>query len=57
MNTKELCAGIIGCECGMDHLCPIDYIEIGSGILPKIKDMCADYDTILLVADSNTYAV
>ena len=57
MNTKELCNGIIGCECGKDHLCPIDFIEIGSDVLPKIYDMCEEYDNVLLVADSNTYKV
>ena len=57
MNTKELCNGIIGCECGKDHLFPIDFIEIGSDVLPKIYDMCEEYDNVLLVADSNTYKV
>ncbi len=56
-DIKKLCDGIIGCECGMDHLCPIDLIEIGNGVLPKLTEMCADFKSILLVADSNTYAV
>ncbi len=56
-DIKKLCEGIKGCECGKDHFCPIDHIEIGSGILPKLKDICIGYKSILLVADSNTYAV
>ena len=56
-DVKKLCEGIIGCECGKNHLCPIDYIEIGSNILPKLNTMCDRYNNILLVADSNTYEV
>ncbi len=54
-DIKKLCEGMIGCECGKDHLCPIDHIEIGNDVLPKIYCICADYKNILLVADSNTY--
>ncbi|MBR3594345.1 MAG: sn-glycerol-1-phosphate dehydrogenase [Clostridia bacterium] len=56
-NVKDLCKGILGCNCGKDHLCPIDYIEIGHNILPKIDEMCANYKKIHLVADSNTFRV
>ena len=56
-NVKDLCKGIFGCNCGKDHLCPIDYIEIGHDILPKIDEMCANYKKIHLVADSNTFRV
>lgn len=54
-NIKELVKGIHNCPCGKDHTCPTEAVEIGSGVLPKIVDLCADYEKILLVADQNTY--
>lgn len=57
MDMQKLVAGISGCDCGMDHICPIDYIEIGSGVIEKLPAYCAGYQKILLVADQNTYRV
>ena len=56
-TTKQLCEGIIGCDCGKDHLCPIDSIIIGNSVLPELYNLCSNYNNILLVADSNTYNV
>ena len=56
-DIKELTKGIIGCECGRDHTCPIECVEIGSGVLNKITELCAGYEKILLIADRNTYGV
>ncbi|MBQ4052307.1 MAG: sn-glycerol-1-phosphate dehydrogenase [Clostridia bacterium] len=57
MDIKKLVEGIKGCSCGMDHLCPVDYIEIGDGVLSKLPAACQGYHNILLVADQNTYRV
>ena len=57
MDIKEMTKGIHDCPCGKDHNCPIDHVEIGVGVLPKIVDICAGYNHILLVADQNTYRV
>lgn len=57
MDIKALVAGIKGCSCGMDHLCPVDQIEIGSDALEKLPAACEGYHHILLVADQNTYRV
>ncbi len=46
--------GIKACECGRDHLCPIDCIEIAGGALNKLPELCEQYEKILLVADKNT---
>ena len=56
-DIKELVKGIHNCPCGKDHSCPTEAVEIGSGVLPKIVDLCAGYEKILLVADQNTYRV
>ncbi len=45
------------CDCGMVHSCSIKHILIGSDVLPKYLPLLADYRKILLVADTNTYAV
>ncbi len=57
MDIKKLVEGIKGCACGMDHLCPVDHIEIGSGVLAKLPAACEAFKSILLVADQNTYRV
>ena len=54
-NIQELVKGIHNCPCGKDHVCPTEFVEIGSGVLGKIVDLCAGYENILLVADQNTY--
>ncbi len=45
------------CDCGMVHSCSIKHIIIGSDVLPKYLPILADYNKILLVADTNTYAI
>jgi len=56
-DIRELVKGIHDCPCGKDHSCPTEAVEIGSGVLPKLVDLCAGYEKILLVADQNTYRV
>lgn len=56
-DIKELVKGIHNCKCGKDHSCPTEVVEIGSGVLTKIVDLCVGYENILLVADQNTYRV
>ena len=57
MDIKQMTQGIHDCPCGKDHNCPIDFVEIGSGVLPRIAEICAGYKKILLVADQNTWRV
>ena len=54
-DIKELVKGIHDCPCGKDHSCPTEAVEIGSGVLGRIVDLCKEYGKILLVADQNTY--
>ena len=56
-NIQELVKGIHDCPCGKDHSCPTEAVEIGSGALEKLPQLCAGYEKILLVADQNTYRV
>ena len=57
MDIKLMTKGIHDCACGKDHNCPIDFVEIGSGVLPRIVDICQGYGRIVLVADQNTWRV
>lgn len=44
------------CECGKTHTCDIDYVYIENGAIAHLKDICANYDNVLIIADENTYA-
>ena len=57
MEIKELLAGKIGCECGKDHICPIESVVIGENACDSIPALVEKYNSILLVADKNTYSV
>lgn len=56
MNIKKLISGIHGCECGKDHLCPIDIVDISDGAIDRLAESCVKYSGILLISDANTYA-
>lgn len=51
MKIEEMVKGIYDCECGREHSCPVDYVEIGSGVLKKLPDICGKYSKILMVSD------
>ncbi len=57
MDIKELLIGKESCECGMAHRCPIDRVVIGKNACASLKTLTEKHKKILLVADSNTYAV
>jgi len=56
MNITQLLAGIRGCACGRDHLCPFDHVAIGPGALECLPELCENNRGILLVCDENTIA-
>lgn len=56
MNIKELLK-TKKCNCGMEHSCDIKEIIIESGAISKIHGLLTEYNSIVLVADKNTYAV
>lgn len=45
------------CACGKEHTCDIKDVIIEKGALSALPQLCSKYDKILLVSDSNTYAV
>lgn len=57
MNITTLLQGIENCDCGKNHICPIEHVIIGPGILQSLHEICKDYHSILMVSDQNTYRV
>ena len=57
MKIEDMVKGIYDCECGREHICPVDYVEIGSGVLTKLPGICEKYNKILMVSDENTWKV
>lgn len=57
MTTEELLKGKTDCDCGKSHLCPIDSVIIEENAFDKLPFLTKEYNKILLVADTNTYAV
>lgn len=56
MDINEMLNGM-DCSCGKRHVCAIDHVVIGQGVLKKIPEICANYKSVLLVSDQNTYRV
>lgn len=57
MNIENLTQGITDCDCGKEHLCPIDYVKIGHGAIDCLPEICKNYKSILLISDENTWKV
>lgn len=54
MDINKLLRGI-NCDCGKFHTCNIDYVYIEKGAMAHLKEICKQYQNILIVADENTY--
>ncbi len=57
MELFELLNRDIACSCGRTHRCDIDLVDIGRGAIDRLPESVNKFENILLVADSNTYAV
>ena len=55
MNINQLLQGI-QCSCGKKHSCEIDSVFIEDGAITRLFEICAQYNSVLLVADENTFA-
>ena len=54
MNIQELLKGV-DCACGKHHACDIGYVAIERGAIDHLKKLCEGKQTVLVVADENTY--
>lgn len=55
MDFRELTKGILDCDCGKQHLCPINTVEVGPRALERLPELCEGYASIVLLADENTW--
>ena len=55
MLINDLLKGV-NCSCGRYHSCDIDFVAIEDGAISHLTTLSKDYDSILLVADENTWA-
>ena len=53
---SHLTRSIHDCPCGKPHICPIRAVRIGEGALSSLPSLCEGRKSLLLVADTNTYA-
>ena len=57
MELNQLLNHDITCSCGRTHRCDIDLVDIGRGAVERLPESVKNFENILLVADSNTFAV
>ena len=55
MDMNLLLSGI-DCACGAHHTCDIEAVYVEKGAIAHLSALCEKYQSILLVADENTYA-
>ena len=55
MDFQKLLQGV-DCACGKRHQCDIDFVAVEPDAIRHLKDLCKDYNSILLVADENTFS-
>ncbi len=55
MNINEILKGVQCEKCGKYHTCPIEHVYIEKGAVNYLKELTRVYNSILLVADENTY--
>ena len=55
MEINDLLKGM-DCSCGRHHTCDIGYVSIAKGAICALSALVSAYETVLLVADENTYA-
>ncbi len=54
MDINKLLKGV-NCSCGKEHKCDIGYVFVENNAVSHLTEICADYKSILIVADENTY--
>ena len=56
MNIQQLLQGT-DCSCGKHHTCDIKFVAIEKGAISHLTHLTEGYQSVLLVADENTYGV
>ena len=55
MDIQQMLQGI-DCVCGKHHTCDIHYVAVEKGAISHLTELTKDFQSVLLVADENTYA-
>ncbi len=55
MDINKLLEGI-DCTCNRAHSCEIKSVFIDRNAIDNLKEICGEYNTVLVVADENTFA-
>ncbi len=55
MDINELLKGT-ACSCGKTHTCDIKYVYVEKNAIERLKEICRDTQSFLIVADQNTFA-
>ena len=55
MDINEMLKGVKCEKCGKTHTCPIEKVYIENGAIKHLANFAAKYNSILIVADENTY--
>lgn len=55
MDINSLLNGI-ECDCGKEHTSSIEYVYIENNAIKRLSMICEAYNSILIVADENTFA-
>lgn len=55
LDINNLLKGV-DCACGKKHSCPIKYVYIEKNATERLSEICGKYDSILIVADENTFS-
>lgn len=54
MNINEILQGF-KCSCQKEHTCSIEKVYIENGATSRLSEVCCDFESILVVADENTF--
>ena len=54
MNINKLLKGL-DCKCSKHHSCSIEYVYIEKNAINRLSDICSAYNSVLVVADENTF--
>ena len=54
MNINEILSGV-DCACGKFHTCTIEKVYIERGATRRLAELLCEYNTVLIVADENTF--
>ena len=56
MDINKLLRGV-DCSCGRKHTCDIEFVYIEKNAIARLREVCIESRSVLIVADENTYSV